>query len=156
MQIKYTPNVVLREELEALRDRIIANHRQAGQVASGRTIQSMQVNIDGDSGELVGRPYFGTLETGARPWRNAASMKKVPASFNAVIEQWIKDKGLNLNSWAVAYKIIHEGTRLYRQGGRADIYSNEIPKTVEAIGQRILVIYDDMITQSIQLNSTKP
>lgn len=152
MNIKYTP-IILREELEALRDRIIANHRQAGQVASGKTIASMQVNIDGDTGELTGRPYFGTLETGAKPWRNEANMKHVPPPFNAVIEQWIKDKGLNLNSWAVAYKIIHEGTKLYRQGGRADIYSNEIPKTIDNIGQRLLVIYDQMITQSIQLNS---
>ena len=80
-------------------------------------------------------------------------MKKVPASFNAIIEQWIKDKGLNLNSWAVSYKIIHEGTKLYRQGGRADIYSNEIPKTIESVGQRLLVIYDKQITETIKLNS---
>ena len=152
MELKYTP-IILREELEALKERIIANHRQAGQVASGKTIASMQVNIDGDTGELVGRPFFGTLETGAKPWKNAASMKKVPASFNAIIEQWIKDKGLNLNSWAVAYKIIHEGTRLYRQGGRSDIYSNEIPKTIDNIGQRLLVIYDKQITETIKLNS---
>ena len=122
-------------------------------MASGKTIASMQVNIDGDTGELVGRPFFGTLETGAKPWKNAASMKKVPASFNAIIEQWIKDKGLNLNSWAVSYKIIHEGTKLYRQGGRADIYSNEIPKTIESVGQRLLVIYDKQITETIKLNS---
>lgn len=152
MELKYTP-IILREELEALKVRIIANHRQAGQVASGKTIVSMQVNIDGDTGELVGRPFFGTLETGAKPWKNAASMKKVPASFNAIIEQWIKDKGLNLNSWAVSYKIIHEGTKLYRQGGRADIYSNEIPKTIESVGQRLLVIYDKQITETIKLNS---
>lgn len=152
MELKYTP-IILREELEALKERIIDNHRQAGQVASGKTIASMQVNIDGDTGELVGRPFFGTLETGAKPWKNAASMKKVPASFNAIIEQWIKDKGLNLNSWAVSYKIIHEGTKLYRQGGRADIYSNEIPKTIESVGQRLLVIYDKQITETIKLNS---
>ena len=152
MELKYTP-IILREELEALKERIIANHRQAGQVASGKTIASMQVNIDGDTGELVGRPFFGTLETGVKPWKNAASMKKVPASFNAIIEQWIKDKGLNLNSWAVSYKIIHEGTKLYRQGGRADIYSNEIPKTIESVGQRLLVIYDKQITETIKLNS---
>lgn len=153
MEIKQTTNVILREELEDLKQRIIANHRAAGQVASGRTIASMQVNIDGDTGELVGRPYFGALETGSRPWRNAANMRHVPPPFNAVIAQWIKDKGLNLNSWAVSYKIIHQGTRLHRLGGRDDIYSNEIPKTVETIGQRLLVIYDKMITQSIQLNS---
>lgn len=150
MQIKYTPNIVLREELEALRDRIIANHRAAGQVASGKTIASMQVNIDGDTGELVGRKQFRNLETGTPPWRNAANIKKTPATFNAVIEQWIKDKGLNLNSWAVSYKIIHKGTRLYRQGGRTDIYSNEIPKTIESVSQRLLVIYDQQITEIIQ------
>lgn len=153
MTIKQTPNIVLREELEDLKQRIIANHRAAGQVASGKTITSMRVNMNGDTGELVGRPYFGSLETGSKPWRNAANIKKVPPRFNAIIEQWIKDKGLNLNSWAVSYKIIHEGTKLHRQGGRSDIYSNEIPNTIDNIGQRLLVIYDNMITQSIQLNS---
>ena len=114
----------------------------------------MQVNIDGDTGELVGRKQFWNLETGTAPWKNPSD--KVPYSFHAVIEQWIKDKGLNLNAWAVAYKIIHEGTRLYRQGGRADIYSNEIPQTIQNIGQRLLVIYDKQITEMIQLNTPKP
>lgn len=151
--IKLTPNAVLREELEALRDRIIANHQAAGQVASGKTIQSMKVNVDGDSGELVGRKRFFNLEQGEPPWKNAATITKVPKSFNDTIQQWITEKGLNLNSWAVAYKIIKQGTMLYREGGRTDIYSNEIPKTVENIGKRILVIYDQMITETI--NDTK-
>lgn len=150
MEIKYTPNIVLREELESLKQRIIANHRNAGQVASGKTIASMRVNVDGDTGELVGRKQFWNLETGTAPWKNATN--RVPYSFQAVIEQWIKDKGLNLNSWAVAYKIIHEGTKLYRQGGRNDIYSNEIPKTIENIGERLLVIYDQLITESLKIN----
>lgn len=154
MEMKYTP-LILREELENLKQRIVANHRQAGQVASGKTIQSMQVHIDGDHGELVGRPFFVNLETGSKPWRNAANITKVPYAFHDVIEQWIQDKGLNLNAWAVAYKIIHEGTKLYRQGGRSDIYSNEIPKTLESISKRLLVIYDMQITEMIQLN-TKP
>lgn len=152
--MKKTP-LILREELEALRERIIANHREAGQVASGKTIQSMQVHIDGDHGELVGRPRFFNLEQGEPPWRNAANMKGVPIAFHDIIEKWIQDKGLNLNAWAVAYKIIHEGTKLHRQGGRADIYSNEIPKTLESISQRLLVIYDMQVTEMIQLN-TKP
>jgi hypothetical protein len=153
MQIKETPNIVLREELEDLKQRIIANHRQAGQVASGKTIASMQVNVDGDTGELVGRKQFWNLETGTAPWRNPTN--QVPYSFHAIIEQWIKDKGLNLNAWAVAYKIIHEGTELYRQGGRADIYSNEIQQTIDNIGRRVLVIYDKQITETIKLNTPK-
>lgn len=152
MQIKYTPNIVLREELENLKQRIIANHRAAGQVASGKTIKSMQVIVDGDTGELIGRKQFWNLETGTPPWRNPTN--RVPYSFQAVIDQWIKDKGLNLNAWAVAYKIIHEGTKLHRQGGRSDIYSNEIPKTVDDIGKRLLVIYDQQITDMIQ--NSKP
>lgn len=152
MQIKYTPNIVLREELENLKQRIIANHRAAGQVASGKTIKSMQVIVDGDTGELIGRKQFWNLETGTPPWRNPTN--RVPYSFHAVIDQWIKDKGLNLNAWAVAYKIIHEGTKLHRQGGRSDIYSNEIPKTVDDIGKRLLVIYEQQITDMIQ--NSKP
>lgn len=151
MDIKQT----LSEQLNDLRLRIIENHIRAGQKASGRTIQSMQVVVEdmGDSvvGTLYGRQYFQNLETGNKPWKNPTT--KVPRFFHDIIDQWISDKGLSLNAWAVAYKIIHEGTKLYRDGGRDDIYSNEIPKTLESIGDAVTALYDMQITEMINLNN---
>ena len=126
---------VVQEELNALRQKIIDNHLRAGQKASGRTIQSLHVDVDDDGGTLFGRKAFGTLETGRRGG-------KVPKGFYHIILQWVKDKGINVEkpktfAYFVARKIAREGTKLYRQGGRDDIYSNEIPKTEESILKRI-------------------
>lgn len=126
---------ILSEELESLRKRIIANHEAAGQVASGRTRDSLRVEATDDEGILFGRYPFGTLETGRKPG-------KVPKGFAAIIEQWVKDKGINPEkpksfAYLVARKIAREGTELYRSGKTEDIYSSEIPRTIESIGDRI-------------------
>ena len=138
----------LQSELVALRQRIADNMLVAGEWASGRTAQSMAVEIT-DAGDLVrailyARPYFGALETGSRPW--ARPPKRVPRAFAQTIAAWIEAKGLTLNEWAVAYTMIHEGTALYRSGGRSDIYSNEIPVTLDRLGERMALAYVQHIT----------
>lgn len=143
---------IINDELLQLRQRIIDNHLRAGQKASGRTIQSLRVESSEDGGTLFGRKAFGTLETGRKGGR-------VPAGFYQIILQWVKDKGIQVEkpktfAYFVARKIAREGTSLYRQGGRADIYSNEIPKTVESIGKRIMGVLS-MEVERINLNSNE-
>lgn len=150
---------IVGEELEALRQRIIDNHRTAGQMASGRTVASLNVVMRENGGTLFGRQAFGTLERG----RKAG---KTPQGFVSIIKQWIIDKGLSVPSipyirqqserWqprytpeerglntlagAIAYKIKTEGTRLFRDGGRRDIYSPEIETATYNINKRISVL----------------
>ena len=143
---------IINEELLSLRQRIIDNHLRAGQKASGRTIQSLRVEATEDEGILFGRKAFGTLETGRRGGR-------VPAGFYHIILQWVKDKGIQVEkpktfAYFVARKIAREGTSLYRRGGRDDIYSSEIPKTVESIGKRIMGLLT-MEVDNININSKK-
>lgn len=126
---------IVSEELEVLKERIVANHRAACQVASGRTIESMKVERTEDGGILWGRNAFGTLETGRKPG-------KVPKGFSDIILQWMEDKGIKANhpksfAFLVARKISEEGTKLFRDGGRNDIYSPEIIDTMESISERI-------------------
>lgn len=147
---------ILNEELDALRLRIIANHEAAGQVASGRTRESLSVEVNEREGILWGRFPFGTLETGRKPG-------KTPRNFSSIIRQWIIDKGIPVTpipyvrnpsdrwqpkytpqerglmslSGAIAHKIKTEGTSLYRSGGRRDIYTPEIEKTINSISDRI-------------------
>ena len=40
-------------------------------------------------------------------------------------------------SYFIARKIKRDGTKLFRVGGRADIYSNEVPQAIERIKIRI-------------------
>ena len=143
---------VVQEELNALRQKIIDNHLRAGQKASGRTIASLHVEVDESEGTLFGRKAFGTLETGRRGG-------KVPKGFYHIILQWMKDKRINVEkpktfAYFVAKKIAREGTKLYRQGGRDDIYSNEIQKTEERILNRITGLLSAEV-EHINLNSNK-
>jgi len=126
---------ILNEELKDLQKRIIQNHISAGQKASGRTIKSITVELGENYGQLTGRKFFGTLETGRKPGR-------VPAKFKDVILKWMQDKGINVPkpesfAYFVARKIRLEGSLLYRMGGRSDIYSKEIPITIERLTKRL-------------------
>lgn len=162
---------VLTEELSRLAERIKENHRRAGQVASGRTLRSITYEVTEDRGTLFGRFPFGTLEAG----RKAG---KTPMSFSAIIRQWIIDKGIPVQpipykrkpsaKWqpkytpeerglmsmagAIAHKIRTEGTSLYRQGGRNDIYSNEIPDAINRIEERIAKVFS-LTIDSIHINA---
>lgn len=141
---------ILREELEDLRKRIIENMGKADQIVSGKTRDSMQVEVRGDGGVLTGRQAFATLETGSAPW--SKKPKRVPKWFADLIGEWIDRRGLDLNQWAVAHSIIHNGSKLYRSGGRADIYSPEIQKTMDRLGDRIVERYAVLVTDRLIMN----
>lgn len=136
-------------ELEALKQRIIENHRSAGQVASGRTIASLKVEITEDGGVLWGRSAFGTLETGRKGG-------KVPAGFWKIIRQWMDDKGIQVEkpdsfAYLVARKIAKEGTQLFREGGFYKIYSPEVKDTVERVSDGIGILFGSEV-EHINLN----
>lgn len=155
---------LVNDELRQFCERIRANHLRAGQKASGRTAKSIRYELDAKGsivhGVVKGRRAFETLELG----RKAG---KVPYNFRSIIRQWMQDKGIKAKPipyvrkpsqrWrpkytpqergemslagAIAYTIQTKGTSLYRQGGRADIYSPEIKRTKNNIRRRLLAIF---------------
>lgn len=144
---------IIREELESLRRRIIDNMSAAGQHATGKTRDSMQVEVGDTYGVLTGRRAFATLERGSRPW--SRQPKRVPKFFADLIGEWIEAKGLDLNKWAVARTIIRDGSKLFRTGGRDDIYSPEIEKASAAIADRVAERYSVLITNRLIMNHTE-
>lgn len=135
--MKEVQNIIF-EELEDLRKRIISNIDSTGRKASGRTSGSMHTDVSENRGILFGRMAFGTLETGRKPG-------KVPAGFYQIIKQWVIDKGISFDSqsernslaYLVSRKIAREGTQLYRRGAEADVYTAEVPETIERIKDRV-------------------
>lgn len=167
---------VLTEELSRLAERIKENHRRAGQVASGRTLRSITYEVTEDRGTLFGRFPFGTLETGRGPTRKRGNP---PIRLDDIIYQWAIDKGIHVppmpykrkpsERWqpkynsaeeralrsfssAVAHKIHKEGTQLFREQGRNDIYSNEIPDAIKRIEERIAKVFS-LTIDSIHINA---
>lgn len=157
MSAKDEIGIIMREELTALRDKIIAQHKAAGQMASGATVKSMRVEVSDYAGVLLGRSAFGVLEEGRRSG-------KTPHNFVNIILKWMRSKGIQASpipykregkhkytpqqrgemslAGAIATKIRKEGTVLHRRGGRSDIYSNAIPDTKKAILKRVLKVFD--------------
>lgn len=143
--LKARATQLLTERLGWLADQVRANHEDAGQVASGKLRDSIQslVEDQGDriSGHVDALSYIEAMEQGNAPWepiptkqaKDGHTYDYVPKWFADAIGQWMSDKGIQetkeRNRYAVAWKIIHDGTLLYRQGGRSDIYS-EITKAV--------------------------
>lgn len=143
-------------ELETLRQRIIQNIQAAGAVATGKTIQNIYVERRADGGALKfrGSMPFAVLETGRKGG-------KVPMMFSTIIYNWMQTRGIHglpmpyktnrqhkyasaqeRGDWsmasAIARTIARSGTKLYRDGGRTNIYSNEIPQTVKTIRDALL------------------
>lgn len=137
---------IIREELDAMRERLERNMREAQPYppyTTGETASSMKVAVtatgSGVRGELTARPFFEALETGTKPW--AKQYKSPPPFFVEIIEEWANAKGLSISPWLTARKIMREGSRLFRDGGREDIYSNEIQPTIDRILERIGDLY---------------
>ena len=162
---------VVREELEELKAYIVNNIRSTGTQASGRTAASLRVEATEEQGTLWGNAPFGVLETGRQGG-------KIPYNFHGILLEWMRAKGVHgtpipyvrkpSERWqpkytpqergdrsmagAIAYRISKEGSRLFRQGGRADIYSNAIPRTLENVANRIQTLIATSI-DSIKLNN---
>lgn len=129
-------------EFLLLKDRIVDNIISARKVASGRTIESLEVlresDIDGVTISLIGRADFETMEKGNPP-------DVRPDNFERKLYGWSISKGIDFESTSrrwwfavnTARKIIDEGDTLYREGGRKDIYSNELPATIERIDAEV-------------------
>lgn len=161
-------SLIIREELERARQLIINHIRLNGQNASGRTIRSLHVEMPSeDEGELWGHFPFGVLETGRRSGR-------VPRNFRAIILQWMKDKHLSAApipyktdrphkytpqergdlsmASAIAHTIATKGSKLHRDGGRADVYSNVLPETMKRLSERMIFLIRKTY-ESIKLNN---
>lgn len=142
---------IIREELDALRLRIIQNISNSGKRASGRTQDSLKVTVQQQGsaviGELTGRSFFGALETGSKPWRTQYT--RPPKFFIEIIQDWMMEKGISGPAGAIAYSIMKRGSAQYRQGQREDIYSEEITKAYDEIQKRVAGLFEAQIIQSL-------
>lgn len=150
---------IVAEELETARQHIIENHVAAEQRVTGATAGSITITVsDNGSGGVIGsidaRAYFGAIETGSGPWKkqyqrtrkDGTEYPSAPKWFVDIIKQWALDKGAALESpWGVATNQMRFGTKLFRNGGREDIFSNEIPLLLDRIADRLAGLFDAQI-----------
>ena len=123
-------NAVLSEWGAKVAAAIKSNLDTTGTTASGRTRDSVEVVVENGELFILGRPYFRGVEEG----RGAG---KIPYNFTDILHQWMKDKGIAGNfgdteskqrnaAFVIGQFIKNHGTKLYRDGGRTDIYTQTI------------------------------
>ena len=173
-------SVIVAEELERLKGRIISNMYAQKAVASGNTIRSLKVVPINSGAKLESdqRMPFGGLETGRKGGNVPPPVVNgVPVGFAAIIYKWMQTKGVHSNrvepyktnrphkyseqeradrsmSFAIARSIMEKGTRLFQDGGRDTIYSREIPETLLRVQKRLGIFMQEHVVEQIAL--TKP
>ncbi len=94
---------------------LIPKFRELGMPASGEWEQ----NVHAKGNEIWGRDYTEYLALGRGP-NNDQSPEALKAwvgwAGSTILAQWVQDKGLNINPYAVAWKIAREGTSYYPEG----------------------------------------
>lgn len=143
---------MLTEVFEQAKRDIIANHERAGQVASGKTRDSLSVEVTSDTtsatATMYGRKYFAALETGSAPWKK--QYKHPPKPFVETIAKWMVDKGIEgVSAYLVARKIMREGSKLYRDGGRKDIFTPVMEDIEERIDAQLSSIFETITTKTL-------
>lgn len=152
---------VLQTHLENVKTKVAQamadNHRNA----SGRSVASLNVVVNGNRGILYGSKSFLAMERGRKGG-------KVPYGFVGIIKQWIIDKGISVNpipakrknvkytpherglnsfAGAVAYKIMKEGTRMYRDNEFNDIFTSAVNEELELMSKELLLYTAESIAR---------
>ena len=90
-----TLDTVVRDALKVCIEEIKTNSKNAGQVATGRTLKSLEwrLNQEGEDfvAQILGRKYFGSLETGRGVYNGGKSNIK---QFNENLVAWFKARGI--------------------------------------------------------------
>lgn len=160
-RIELEADRIVAEELDRARRRIIENHIAAGQRATGATADSITIDVVTSGSVITGtmdaRPYFAALETGTQPWRSQHFRRRrdgstyavAPKWFVDVIAEWAAAKGVDISPWGAATRIMTEGSALFRNGGREDIFTPEIVALSDRIADRLAGLFDAQIVESI-------
>lgn len=156
-------DVIISDSMSKCIETIKTNSRAAGQVATGKTLRSLEYTLQrlGKSylARILGRPYFGTLETGRGPYNGG---KGDPQGFNQRLIEWMKARNFQCKDEAeylrmanyLRWKINKFGTELYRKGGRKDIFTPAVDEMTEFLEQELIVFFqaqmEDMFTKGFQ------
>lgn len=141
--------------LEVVRKGIEANMKKMGRTTSGRSVASLLIEEETDSGFshflLTGGKQWESMEKGRGPGR-------VPHNFMAIIREWIlkkgisyrhlapkkgpAERGLNSLSYLIARSIMTKGTKLYRDKGYNDIFDTLLNEETAKLEQEVIGIID--------------
>jgi len=118
--IQKTIDESLTQGLLKIVEELKEKHIELGQKASGKWVNSLEVVVSNGKGLILGEAYTEQLTKGRPPNKNQNTedlRKWAGWAGNTFIKDWVKEKNLNLNPFAVAFNIAKKGTVSYGKGG---------------------------------------
>lgn len=117
--------------LAEAKNELIANYVKTGVIASGQYGKELETKSEqtstGYRATILGSFHSQFMESGRGPNKNQEpeSIRKfVGFAGSTFIDKWVKDKGLNINPFAVAYKIARVGYKGH-EGIITDVINEE-------------------------------
>lgn len=138
------------------------NSTRARQVATGKTLKSLERVVYSEGGltysaQLLGRPFFGALETGSAPARRKGTDKE-REEFRRSLEEWCRVKGfpkagltedqLRRAAERLRWYLLRYGSSLYRRGGRKDIFTPAVESFEERLSNGLLSLFETEVINS--------
>lgn len=157
---------IIADNLDVMIAEIKTNSTRAGQVATGRTLKSLEkvIHSGGNldySAQVLGRPFFGTLETGSGPARKRGSDKDREA-FKSSLSEWCRIRGFPSSGLTdeqyrraaerLRWYILRYGSKLYRKGGRRDIFTPAVKTFEDRLTNSLASLFETEIVNSFTSN----
>lgn len=102
---------IVTEYLNKTKGDLVKSYRDKGLKASGKYEKGLTISVE-DTGRKIkayieseGHVWF--MEKGRKP--NRSQTAQAVRSLGKILEQWVKDKGISVNPYAAAHKIVHKG-----------------------------------------------
>lgn len=125
---------IIYEILSELKGRIQENMKKADAVATKKTYNSLEIISNDDNGQLLAAEYIDELETGHPPVRDGGKRLSFKKDYQS-IKDWMDAKGVFGSISGLIKSLNNQGSRLYRNGGFRNIYSQDIndPSFIEKV-----------------------
>lgn len=107
-------NDLVTEIMNDTSKRVAQSYKDKGLRASGAFEKSLRVEVSQSggrvTGSLFGNNYIYWLQHGRGP--NKDQTRSMVGFLGRILTKWVEQKGISVNPYAAAYKIVHEGIKV--------------------------------------------
>ena len=119
------------EWLTGAKEDLKGNYIKLGLKASGNWGEELESKVsetsNGFKGILLGLPYTGIMVDGRTPNKDQSNLKAwVGWAGSTFLKDWVQQKGLSINPFAVAWKIGREGINVPNENNSGTLISDAI------------------------------
>lgn len=114
--------------MEQTRQDLIKSYQEKGLKASGRYAKGLTYEVADDGKTIkafmLSEHHVWYMEQGRKP--NKQQTAKHARSLGHILEQWVKDKGIDVNPYAAAWKIVREGIQVPNRYNPGDVVEDVV------------------------------